>query len=1035
MTNNLIKIGILCAFASSFVLGYRDSSCKAEEIPTPFDKRDRIPIGQRVLSPTQEAAVARLTSQMPGLRVYLDELLAKPNFVFSLNSFLTQPAVGPLEPNAPVKRFLDENADLFERGADILATARIHRESVMARNGLRTVIWQQYLDDIPIFEASLKTHITERGELVSVSHRLLSAPAAAAKISDEDRAALVAAPPIPAADALVRAAISIGESAEAGGVQALTERPEGPTQRQNFSASFVREEAIVELIWLPTDPSSVRLCWRVALTGMASGETFWIFADAQTGEVLLQRSLTVHASPASYRIFHSDSPTPWSPGDPTPSGAQPGYEGGATAPWYGRTLENLTALSLTASPNGWINDGETRTIGNNVDAHVDLTGTGNPAYNAVVNPPRPANPNRIFEYPMDFNLGPTTLNNQNAAVVHAFYWANWMHDKLYDLGFTETAGNFQQVNTFGGVNRGGVAGDPVLVDVQDSAGIPTYNIGATTAPPVDGGPGSGQPAARIYIGVYGSTTGGPIPKRDGSLDTEILLHEYTHLLTARWVVGLQSFDQAHVQARALSEGWSDFYPLALLSGSSDALAGTYPYAAYAGYRWKGNNVELTQNYYFGGQRRFPYSTDLSKNPLTFNDIDPSDAVSRRPIDVNPTHQQYPPMEPDPGYPEGFIPGYASEEHNAGEVWCATLWDVRANLVNKYGFTVGNPRVLDLVTDGINLCPDYPNFLHARNALLSADLANGGADKKELWAAFYKRGMGSEAVVQTQYAPPRVLEAFNKADFNLDGKPDLIFETAATPASLKGWAMNGASWSADLSFTPSSPGGTWRVVGTSDINRDGKVDLFFQDGSGNLGYWYLNGTAMTQAANLNPSAASPGWRIVATGDFKRQTAYGTYIDNKPDLVMQHSSGWIGVWFMDGVNYVAAASFVPDQYDPKWRIVGTGDFNRDGKTDLLWQYSNPGFGNDAQLAVWYMDGVSMTSPTLLNPAYPSSPKWRVAGTGDYNGDGKVDILFQFKNPGGASDGDLAVWYMDGVNLTLGTLLSPQNPGAGWNVVGPR
>src|SRR2546426_4749558 len=104
-------------------------------------------------------------------------------------------------------------------------------------------------------------------------------------------------------------------------------------------------------------------------------------------------------------------------------------------------------------------------------------------------------------------------------------------------------------------------------------------------------------------------------------------------------------------------------------------------AAYASYRLSG----LPQNYY-SGIRRYPYSTNMSKNPLTFKDIDPTQASSHPGIPVSPV----------------FVSGAADEVHHQGEVWGVTLWDARAMLINKYGFSAGNHLALQLVTDGMKL---------------------------------------------------------------------------------------------------------------------------------------------------------------------------------------------------------------------------------------------------------------------------------------------------------------------------------------------
>src|SRR6185436_11174507 len=93
----------------------------------------------------------------------------------------------------------------------------------------------------------------------------------------------------------------------------------------------------------------------------------------------------------------------------------------------------------------------------------------------------------------------------------------------------------------------------------------------------------------------------------------------------------------------------------------------------------------------------------------------------------------------------FDPLLADEPHHAGEVWCVTLWEMRANLIRKYGFETGNQLTLQLVTDGLRLTPPNPNFLQARDAIFQADIvSHRGANHPELWAAFAKRGMGISA---------------------------------------------------------------------------------------------------------------------------------------------------------------------------------------------------------------------------------------------------------------------------------------------------
>ncbi len=688
-----------------------------------IDKRLNAEPVEAKLPAIKTAAANKLAAQVPGLRVEHDLLRQSPKHILSPRGFLSGPggegaaitaagarAVPATDRHRPIKAFLAGHAPLFGHGAEVLDQARIKREFVARNNGLRTVVWEQRLDDIAVYQGVLVGHITARGELASLSSQFIAQPGRAADNGTAGRIALQASPTIPAALAIQLAADSLEEAVELRAIVPQDARPAGNERRQSFKAGGLPGQAEAKLTWLPLNESSLRLCWEIELTRRLRGERYRALIDARTGELLIRQRLTVYLSPATYNVFTSDSPSPFSPGWQTPATNQPSI--------IPRTLVTLSALNTNASPIGWISDGENETRGNNVDAHTDRNGDD------IADLPRPqGSPFRVFNPPFDSSQSPTTYSD--AATVQLFYWCNWMHDRLYELGFDEAAGNFQKDN-FG---RGGLGNDAIIADAQDGSGFNNANF----TPTPDG------EAGRIQMFLWSATT----PDVDGDFDAEVVLHEYAHGLSGRLVGGGTGLDA--LQSAGMGEGWSDFYALAFLGEPGNDPDAAYAFGGYVTHLLAG----LTENYYFG-IRRYPYSTDLTKNPLTFKDIDPAQIIEHAEVPRSPLY--------------GFSPLNAAEVHSQGEVWCVMLWEARANLIRKHGYAAGNQLILQLVTDGLKLSPPNPTFTQARDAIILADQVNNlGANYGELWAGFAKRGLGFSAVSPNSANTSGIIEAYDLPD--------------------------------------------------------------------------------------------------------------------------------------------------------------------------------------------------------------------------------------------------------------------------------
>ena len=123
--------------------------------------------------------------------------------------------------------------------------------------------------------------------------------------------------------------------------------------------------------------------------------------------------------------------------------------------------------------------------------------------------------------------------------------------------------------------------------------------------------------------------------------------------------------------------------------------------------------------------------------------------------------------------------------------------------------------------------------------------------------------------------------------------------------------------------------------------------------------------------------------------------------KGDILWQNTtSGDVAIWLMNGAQVTQAAG-VGNVPPSVWSIVGIGDFNGDGKSDILWRDLS---GN---LAIWFLNGAQVIGAAGIGNV-PTS--WMVAGTGDFNGDGKSDILWR-----DTTSGTVAIWLMNGAQVT--------------------
>jgi hypothetical protein len=232
-------------------------------------------------------------------------------------------------------------------------------------------------------------------------------------------------------------------------------------------------------------------------------------------------------------------------------------------------------------------------------------------------------------------------------------------------------------------------------------------------------------------------------------------------------------------------------------------------------------------------------------------------------------------------------------------------------------------------------------------------------------------------------------ALGTADFNGDGKPDILWRNAVTGENYV-WYMDGATRTGGA-YLAMVTDPNWRIVATADFNGDGKPDILWRNATRGENYvWFMDGVTRTGGAYLD-TVADLNCKFVGTGDFTG--------DGKPDILWQNATtGQNYVWYMNGVTRTGG-TFLDTVADPNWKIVGTGDLSGDGKPDLLWRNTSTGVNY-----AWYMNGVTRTGGAYLVTV--ADLNWSMAVVADFNGDGKPDVLWRH-----SVTGENILWYLDG------------------------
>jgi hypothetical protein len=482
-------------------------------------------------------------------------------------------------------------------------------------------------------------------------------------------------------------------------------------------------------------------------------------------------------------------------------------------------------------------------------------------------------------------------------------------------------------------------------------------------------------------------------RRDGDLDNGIIAHEYGHGVSNR-LTGGPANSGCLGNAEQGGEGWSDYLALMLTTDWANTAvnAGANPRAV-------GNYAsELAVN--GPGIRRYPYSTDMAVNPLTYANVASNTAV-----------------------------------HAIGEVWCATLWDMTWNIIqqtnsietNIYNATStkGNAVAFKLVMTGMKLQTCSPGFLDARDAILMADsILYSNEHRCAIWSAFARRGMGfsarqgysTSATDQTAaYDLPAALQVAYSGGVQLpeSSQRSITHQLTCDCAPLTNIVVRD-TLPAGFTFVSSSPAG-------ATVN-------------GNVVSFPATSFAASEAKTFSLTVQTPAISCLVTtpvNDDRDANTTGT-------LVSAGTSGWVSNTTYSHSPVTSWYSRTPDT--PSENTLTSPVLTPVAGTSLsvlsFWHYYNTEVGYDGGVIEYSINGGSTwldASPLIILGNYPApalSAGTSLSGRRAFSGTnytftpvmvnlsslGTTPVQFRFRT---ASDSGLGIdgWYIDDIVKTDG------------------
>jgi len=242
------------------------------------------------------------------------------------------------------------------------------------------------------------------------------------------------------------------------------------------------------------------------------------------------------------------------------------------------------------------------------------------------------------------------------------------------------------------------------------------------------------------------------------------------------------------------------------------------------------------------------------------------------------------------------------------------------------------------------------------------------------------------------------------DFDADEMSDLIL-FSRPKGELSAWLMSGPT-PKSTAVIEGAPRKGYTLQGIGDTDGDGDADVIWRAPRTNiLSAWRMQGTKIPDEYTLGPSLGR-GWTVLACTDISGDAIADVLFFNR-------GTRQVHAWLLgpDGIDSEGPIGAMPTAMP-----LGVGDFDGDGMRDILWRTPT------GEVSAWLLDGLAIRESGPITDGSEVSRAWKVAGIGDFDGDGSDDVLWRQ-----ARAGEVVLWRMEGLRCMEIRLLSNSVPAA--------